>query len=459
MPTPRSSARARSHQPRRQPWWFDTPSRPTRFALLLCGRIGPLRLSPSKALFAKRPALPSHALIQLASAAHHAQIIHPNLASGGCDVFIHTWNPQEAELIDGLYRASGALRRSRHEPATQLPKAASHALSVGRAAELAAAHEVAHNHTYTLALVLRLDAVPLEPLLLRDLSAPGLWFARGCCASRADTPEQHQLVQRSCGHGVSEREGGPRKRVVAACRIDHFWKADARRDPDDELGYYVHDSWFAAPVSVALTWGRIARAYAWYVNRARTLHISSSNPKAGDFLWSHQVWAIHVHDAINATPVLRFRRWQVALGRYVLRPALMASPGQIDFGDGACSDQAFAPDVLSSVGESLMPQAGLSARASAMAGACPEAHWGSKPIACCGQLTFHRRTCGGSHGQHESACVGAWRGLQVALARVNRTELFDDSEVWDFVKREPHKFNKPLEVLRVRSFITGAATL
>ena len=104
MPTPRSRLRARSRQPRRrQPWWYDVSSQPARFALLLCGRVGPLRLSPSKALFAKRPALPSRALIQLASAAHHTQIIHPNLASGGCDVFIHTWNPEEAELIDGLY--------------------------------------------------------------------------------------------------------------------------------------------------------------------------------------------------------------------------------------------------------------------------------------------------------------------------------------------------------------------
>lgn len=443
MPTPRSRLRARNQQRRRQPWWYDVPSQPARFALLLCGRIGPLRLSPSKALFAKRPALPSRALIHLASAAHHTQVIHPNLASGGCDVFIHTWNPEEAELIDGLY--SGALRRSRHEPATQLPNAASHALSVGRAAELAAAHEVAHNHTYALALVLRLDAVPLEPLLLRDLSGPGLWFARGCCASRADTPERQQLMQQSCGHGVSELEGGPRKRVVAACRIDHFWKANARRDPDVELGYYVHDSWFAAPISVALTWRRIARAFAWYVHRARTLRISTSNPKAGEFLWSHQVWAIHVHDAINATAALRFRRWQVALGRYVLRPALMPSPGRIDFGDGACSDQAFAPDVLnwsSSAHEgALLPRAGLSAQAAAMAGACPEAYGHPEPIACCGHASSsYRRTCGGSRAQHESACVGAWRGLQVALARVNRTELSGDPEVWDFVKKEPHKF-------------------
>ena len=109
-----------------------------------------------------------------------------------------------------------------------------------------------------------------------------VWFARGCCASAADTPARRQLVHSRCGHGVSEIEGGPRKRVIDACRIDHHWRANRQRDPAVETAYHLSDFWFVASVRTALTWGRIARNWDWYVDRARALRISTLNPMAID---------------------------------------------------------------------------------------------------------------------------------------------------------------------------------
>ena len=434
---------------RRSPWLYEPHERPARFALLLYGRLGPIGLSASSALHArKKQSSPSRALVELCAATHHSAILHPNLASGGVATFIHTWNPQEGQFIDGLYATH--LAGSRHDPVTDLPNAASHALSISRAARLARSYEVARNHSFDLALALRLDVVSFEPLLLHEMAPGGrTWFARGCCASPAVTREQQQLVSRQCGHGVAEDVGGARRRVVDACRIDHQWKPNARRDPIVETAYHLADWWFAAPLGVALSWGDIALQWEWYVGRARQLRISSHHPKAGRFLWSHQVWPIHVHDAMNLTPTIAFRRWHLTLGRFVFRAGLMVAPGRIGVGDGACNDQAFTPDVLAwhrpaeAAGPPLVPRADLTAqfdgRFAVMAAACPAAHTHG-PIACCGRSSH--RACGGSQRQHDRACFGTWRSLQLALGGLNRSALLADSYMRDTIRREHsrHKY-------------------
>lgn len=266
---------------RGQQWLYERHERPPRFALLLHGRLGPVTMPASRALRKRVP--PSISLIELCAATHHSAIIHANLAAGGVAVFVHSWNPEEANVIDGLYSAH--LRGSRHDAISNLTKAASHALSIGRAAQLARAYEVAHQHRFDLALTLRLDVAAFEPLMLGGLSTASpdtVWFARGCCASAADTPARRQLVHSRCGHGVSEIEGGPRKRVIDACRIDHHWRANRQRDPAVETAYHLSDFWFVASVRTALTWGRIARNWDWYVDRARALRISTLNPMAID---------------------------------------------------------------------------------------------------------------------------------------------------------------------------------
>lgn len=341
-------------------WLFATPEHPSTYALLLFGRVGSLKLSPARALVAGQAL--SRARMRLCATSQLAQVVHPNLARGGVDVFIHSWNPDESQFLDGLY--AGALRASQHEQVTELPPAASQALSIGRAAKLARRYESSRNHSYSFCVVLRLDAAPLEPLHLHDLCTSGrIYFSTSCCAGAALTRLHAERVRRRCGHGVSETEGGPLKRFIEPCRIDHFFRREPLRHASVETGYHVKDWWFAASLTTALSWSRIARRWSWYVNRARVLRISRSGSKAGLYLTAHQIWPIHVHDALNESRSIAFRDWFVALGRFVLRPALMISPGVIDQGDGACNDQAFAPDasITPTSSAPLVPRADLAA--------------------------------------------------------------------------------------------------
>ena len=89
---------------------------------------------------------------------------------GGVDVFVHTWNPHAAALVDGAY--SPYLRASLHQPVEYCDKEKprSQALSIGRAADLMEAHERARGGgRYALCLVLRLDLLVGAPILLGTL--------------------------------------------------------------------------------------------------------------------------------------------------------------------------------------------------------------------------------------------------------------------------------------------------
>ena len=68
-----------------------------------------------------------------------------------------------------------------------------------------------------------------------------------------------------------------------------------------------------------------------YLQRALDLYLVRG--RSGFYLWSHQLWAIHLHDAINASASVRFREWHVALGRFTLKFLLQTSAGERS---GAC---------------------------------------------------------------------------------------------------------------------------
>lgn len=199
-----------------------------RFALLLFGRLGPVVATPSASIREGLGA--SVPLLKFCALLLHEHLLLPNLASGGVDVFVHSWNPELAGTIDGLF--ARALRGSRHEPVVpSLARSASQALAIGRAAALALAHEAAAQRRggdgYELALALRTDAALLEPLLLRTLAPAHLWFSRQCCMDPASSEAHEQAVQRQCGHGVAFANGR-KKRLVAHCRLEH---AGLRRVP------------------------------------------------------------------------------------------------------------------------------------------------------------------------------------------------------------------------------------
>lgn len=171
--------------------------------------------------------------------------------------------------------------------------------------------------------------------------------------------------------------------------------------------------------------------------------------QAGKYLWSHQVWSIHVHDALSVTSDIRFQHWHVGLGRFILRSGLLVAPGLADVGDGACRDQSYLPDALlwgSMVDSSpaVPPDhaSPFSGRFAAMAGACPAAHTSQGPLACCGRV---RRRCGGSQAQHNRVCFGTWQAIQLAIGTLNRTALLQDPFMRDTMEHESHqKFLAPV---------------
>ena len=150
-----------------------------RYALLLHGLAGTWDQSPSESLHARGgPRKASRRLIRFCAETHLAYIVRA--VGAPVDVFIHTWHPELATFIDGIY--GEALRGSQHEPVrSKLPKAQSQALSIGKVAALA----LSHGSIAKLALVLRLDLAVLEPPRLDLFNPAAATTAQWCCLGSA----------------------------------------------------------------------------------------------------------------------------------------------------------------------------------------------------------------------------------------------------------------------------------
>ena len=99
-----------------------------RYALLLHGRAGTWDQSPSESLHARGgPRKASRRLIRFCAETHLAHIVQA--VGAPVDVFIHTWHPELATFIDGIY--GEALRGSQRQ-STVATKAQSQALSIGK---------------------------------------------------------------------------------------------------------------------------------------------------------------------------------------------------------------------------------------------------------------------------------------------------------------------------------------
>ena len=425
-----------------------------RIALLLHGRVGTVAQNPSISIANSVPnsTQPAHGalgLVRLCAASHIHHVVQPGNRGGWhVDVFIHSWNPELAHELDAQY--GPALQGSSHEQVIQgLAKASSQSLSISRAAALAREHEL---HTgrgqwqYDQALVMRLDAVPLEPLELRAFSAGRLTFAEHCCLDAAVDLSDAEAVHRQCGHGLGERgyhgvRWGRLKRFPASCRVQPKgrWRRKKPMARTWRAAYFVQDWWLAAPLSLALSWGQISSQWEWYENRSLALGFGLR----GEQLWSNVAWAIHAHDSLNQSMQLRFARWHVALGRHVYQKLLMNSAGPLgDHSSGACNEQSFDPGVLLNTREAdaslrrmiespesdqlLLPDARAvyTGKFAAMARACPAANYlpRHRRVVCCGNETYHRRWCGPVR-RHQRACRRAWRSLQPTLDVLNRSTL------------------------------------
>ena len=220
-------------------WSSTEPATSARYALLLHGRIGTLRAPPSISLVQKNLQLRDYAKAMATTAASHIEHVvranaggHHADGGGGVDVFAHSWNPFLGELFDRTYAPH--LRASWHQPIEYCDKEKprSQALSIGRAAQLMAAHEAARKQPYTFCLVLRSDLFVGAPIDLRGFDARKIWFAEHCCLNDAvDVPTQ-ALVRARCPHSPTAT---PRslysKRVLGPCRVSQYGGARAHPRP------------------------------------------------------------------------------------------------------------------------------------------------------------------------------------------------------------------------------------
>ena len=131
---------------------------------------------------------------RLAHQSHQRYIIEANRAAGvEVGVYMHSWTPEAAALLDELYTPSA----SRHEPALDhLDKVASQHLSLKRCVALVP-------RRFSLVLVSRFDVVFLSPVLGRQL--PGLdgvvrlWLPQACqTLLGADASAVERVITKAC---------------------------------------------------------------------------------------------------------------------------------------------------------------------------------------------------------------------------------------------------------------------
>ena len=251
-----------------------------RYALLLHGLAGTWDQSPSESLHARGgPRKASRRLIRFCAETHLAHIVRA--VGAPVDVFIHTWHPELATFIDGIY--GEALRGSQHEPVhSKLPKAQSQALSIGKVAALA----LRHGSMAKLALVLRLDLAVLEPPRLELFSPVAFTTAQWCCLDSARSSLQAQAaLQSACGAAdLQLRRSQPasarwKQRVLRRCtawRIRGQQRRMGGRNISEDDARVLHDQWMAAPLAVLQRWLELASPSGWESVRRRSvaMHLS-----------------------------------------------------------------------------------------------------------------------------------------------------------------------------------------
>lgn len=384
-----------------------------RFAVILHGRVGTLRLKPHVSI--RRRSAVSPRLIRLCSESIRQHVVRPNAA----DVFVHSWNPEQAALLDAEF---GAVRSKHEPPVPSLPKSASQSLSIARAAELADNYARAKGSPYALLLVLRLDLVVAAPIRLDSLDAGLLWFPQRCCTRDVSTVGNRWA---RCNPGSADNESTWQPaRVVSHCRVSSYGKPDTRRSLSVELGYSLQDWAFAARAATVRTWGDIARQWTTYLRQLEALHLRTASAEP----WAHSVWAVHIHDVLNRTAELRFAPWRITLGRNAYVQLFGAQASLLKHG---CPLDAvhIAPLELGA----KMTVSRTFGRYATVAGQCPQAS--TRPrTPCCAAIAGrpHWRSCTGGIANATSA-----RRVQEAACRSGRAAL------WEAAMRTARLANEP----------------
>jgi hypothetical protein len=196
------------------------PAQQRAFALVVHGMLGTILWSPSAALWRGNQGSPR--LVKLCSTTHVEHIVRANEAAGGVDVFVHSWNPELAQVLDRAYAPH--LRASLHELPLYAEKTRSQSLSIARAVRLLRRHERQAAFAYRLVFVMRHDLVVAAPILLAGFDPSRITFSEHCCTRDAVTPVERAAVDMRCGapgsdprDPVGERY---RRRLLGVCTPD-----------------------------------------------------------------------------------------------------------------------------------------------------------------------------------------------------------------------------------------------
>ena len=232
-------------------------------------------------------------LARLAADSVVRHVLQPNRV----DVFIHSWNPELAKLLDELY----APLSSKHDAVLpQLRNVLSQHLSMKRCLAL-----VPNN--VRLIMVARLDLLFFTDVPLRELvelagHRPMLWLPQACQHDHGVPRAEHAAMFASCG-----------------CRVDRWrrdtcnsisgkgWLMEApsaerlnARGPAEEVhSLYVLDWWFVATPSVARSFVAIHDNYTRYVRALHQRHFAGP-------AWAHFYWAHHVTHELPANVAVHF---------------------------------------------------------------------------------------------------------------------------------------------------------
>ena len=389
-----------------------------RYALLLHG-----------SLRQRKPFVPFCAATQL------EMIVRANADDGGVDVFLHSWDAQrggglDAAGIDALY--GSALRASLHEPSYKgLPKGASQALSIARGATRIIQFARAAAHSYETVLTMRHDLLVSAPMHLASFDGAHVWLAQKCCQRFADEGVEREALRQTCGADDASLNvpwrGAWRNRFVTHCTVSQY-QAGRRLDPTVDAAYFVLDWWIAARAETLASWRRIPEQWPSYVSLAQRLgiHEVTASP---EYLWSHFLWPMHLHDVLNATATVRFAPSAVSTPKLVIPqlrtgacPYSKSWMARLRFAGGAPPPAAVLP--------AAAPR-GFGARFAPMAAQCPIAsnlgvlEDGDGDVGldagtmCCGE----NRTCG-DRGEHAAFCAQHRQALLVLANASNARYVF-----------------------------------
>lgn len=281
--------------------------RTTRFALLLHGMVSTEIASSSESVELTHPHSTAHdqghasrAMMLRHCAATHLQYIVDQQAHGHVvDVFAHSWHAGAEKWFTEAY--GSVLRAARHEKlvwrqASQ--KAASQALSIGRAAELMLAWGAERGVQHELALAIRHDLIISAPVEFAQMSTGSLTVSHWCCKYKDESLRR----LRHCQTPARETLETSAMQTLSQCTVRSFSKfPDAigfraasvtnRRTEEVNNKYFLPDWWVAGPPKLIATWSNISSRWGQYVERNEQLGIGN--------LWSHFIWPSHIFDFLK----------------------------------------------------------------------------------------------------------------------------------------------------------------